>query len=609
MSASVEALDSIRRDSRRIVFGGDIPILKSEHKEFAGLRASNTKFKSVEEVKEAKHQIAVALNKTLGIDMNLSSRIAVVRFGNGSSDNKTVILYVDDESANEEEVNGVLSECRKKGLVLNENGTQVFLAAPSVVTSIAHGHLDAGRVQVTSESSESSLYGMFALNVAWASANGADDIDWIVTKNESYSQIAFKIEGRWHRPEQFKTPTATLISILGAAWQRTNGGKAATFDVNTALQGNIEVVLPPINEAPEGGRVRLRWSSLPNEKGTVVTTRIQRLGETARIRTLSGAGYLDWQIEAMRRATKSKGGIVTFAGRVGSGKTTTLAILLSELSRSQKIQTAEDPVEIDIPGAFQRTIARDLAQSDADDEIAFSTTVMGVLRSALDIFYQSEIRDVKTGKLARQVLESGHGVYTTTHARSGLGIVQRFTSPEIGIPRQVLGLPDGLKTNIYQAMISKTCPHCGKSPRDYANAKGLTGAGLESHLRYFGLLERLYGIDSENYRLRDDHGCTHCRKSQLPSLNGFNGRTPVCEIIEFNHEMLQLVYSGDDYGLINEWRSLSNEKYDSDDFSGKTAMEVAIYKASLGQIDPREIEPEFCSFEMIDYQRKNAKRN
>jgi type II secretory ATPase GspE/PulE/Tfp pilus assembly ATPase PilB-like protein len=567
---------------------------------FAGLRIGDVVFTKAEDLKAAGMQHFGVLNSLLGIDASLSNRVAVIRGDEGM----TFALYFDEKSLQPEEIRAVVKLAEKKGFKLAAEGPQAHFAGYAVITSLAHGHIGTSTV-AQARNDSSSLLSSFNQYVNWGVVNNADDIDWILLNDEESSQIAFKIEGRWHQPDQFRIPTPTMQAMLGSAWQHTGGGASATFEQSSVQQGNLEIALPRSEALPQGGRVRLRWSGLPNEKGTVVTTRIQRLGLTARINTLVNAGYLPWQIDAMRRAIRLKGGMVTFAGRVGSGKTTALAILLGEIPRSKKIQTAEDPVEIDIPGAFQRTIARDL--SDENNASAFEQTNMGILRSALDIFYQSEIRDHKSGRLARQVLESGHGVYTTTHARSGMGIVNRFTSPEIGIPREVLGLPDGLKTNIFQAMISTTCPCCGKSPNDYAKHHSLTGKELSAHRAYFGLIESLYNIDSEKFRLRDEMGCDHCRRPELASLNGFAGRTPVCEIIEFDETMLELVYRGDDYGLMNTWRSMSNGNFEDPDLTGKTAMECAIYKASLGMIDPRQIEPEFTTFESIARNKKNQK--
>lgn len=574
--------------------------LNNEFREFAGLRIGNVVFHKTEDLKAAGVPVIGPLNAILGIDSSLSNRVAVVRTNEG----KGFAIYFDEKNLQAEEIHAVVNLAKQRGYELADKGAQAHFASYSVITSIAHGHI--GENKVTPTKSNSSLMDSFNQYVNWGTVHKADDIDWILRKDDEYSQIAFKIEGRWHHPEQFMIPTKTMLAMLGAAWQQTGGGAAATFEQESVQQGNLEISLARSVDLPDGGRVRLRWSGLPNEKGTVVTTRIQRLGQTARISSLENAGYLPWHMAAMRRAIMSKGGMVTFAGRVGSGKSTALAILLGEIPRSQKIQTAEDPVEIDIPGAFQRTIARDL--TDDKNESSFEQTNMGILRSALDIFYQSEIRDQKSGRLARQVLESGHGVYTTTHARSGMGIINRFTSPEIGIPREVLGLPDGLKTNIYQAMLSKTCPMCGKSPSDYALAKKLTGSALESHKAYFGMIESIYNIDSNKFRLRDEDGCEHCRRPELPSLDGFQGRTPVCEIIEFDDELLELVYKGEDYNLMHTWRTKASSNYEDPDLSGKTAMECAIYKASLGLIDPREIEPEFTAFENIARMKKSQIR-
>jgi hypothetical protein len=60
--------------------------------------------------------------------------------------------------------------------------------------------------------------------------------------------------------------------------------------------------------------------------------------------------------------------------------------------------------------------------------------------------------------------------------------------------------------------------------------------------------------------------------------------------------------------LFRYWRELSNSQFDSPDFTGKTAMESAIYKASCGEVDPREIERQFESFVSIEHKRVAARR-
>jgi general secretion pathway protein E len=186
-------------------------------------------------------------------------------------------------------------------------------------------------------------------------------------------------------------------------------------------------------------RIRLRWSGMAIDKGTVVTMRLQRLGTSALVKSLESAGYLRTHMDIFNRVIRSEGGLVCFAGVVGSGKSTSLAQLLNKLPDYVKIQSIEDPVELEIKNAYQKTVARELMATGPDQ--AFLSAARAIYRSALDVLYLGEVRDTETGGIARQVVESGHTVFTTTHARSGLGVIERLTSPQIGVPRDVLGAP------------------------------------------------------------------------------------------------------------------------------------------------------------------------
>jgi general secretion pathway protein E len=71
-------------------------------------------------------------------------------------------------------------------------------------------------------------------------------------------------------------------------------------------------------------------------------------------------------------------------------------------------------------------------------------------------------------------------------------------------------------------------------------------------------------------------------------------------MVEPDDDMEEMILEGHSNTLNRYWRSLSNGIYDSEDMTGKTAMECAIYKATLGLIDPREIEDRFTAFETIE---------
>lgn len=554
---------------------------------------------------------SVLFNKIVNDDVKLGphlySRFAIAKI---NSTDKLCILFVDDTKTTSDDVEAVVSLLANQGYTLPATGTQGYFVASGLVLSLSQGHLTTANLiaerDIAKDPTKNALMNSFTDIITWAYLQKADDIDFGVNVTSSKSQIAFKIGGRYVRPERHLYPTETVMQMLGIAWQKSQGGAASQFEFKTEQQAQVTLDLPPVEGMDAPARVRLRWSGLPNDKGTCVTMRLQRLGESSRVRSLEEAGYLPPQIEILKRVIHSEGGMTTFSGVVGSGKTTSLIQLLSMLPRDIKIQSFEDPVELDLPFAYQRTITRDLTASGPDP--SFLAAVRALYRSAMDVLYLGEIRDAETGLVARSVAESGHSVYTTTHARSALGIVDRFASPAVGIPRDVLATPEILKLLVYQALLPTNCKHCGKSPEEYAHAFSLKGEAKGVHTKYFDRLYDLYGIDPSQFRMRDERGCEHCIKPQLPELNGLDGRTVVCEMVEPDEQMLEYILASDNINLIRHWRSLASRSYEDENLIGKTTMECAILKASKGQIDPREIEPRFMSFETVEAKRKNAER-
>jgi type II secretory ATPase GspE/PulE/Tfp pilus assembly ATPase PilB-like protein len=573
--------------------------------EFGGVRFTDREIEqTIDLARVTFHSI---INEQVRLGPHLYSRIAVALLSQAA---KECILFADRAAVTVDEVTAVVEQLRKQGYGLVREGPQGHWATSALVMSLSQGHISpeglAADKDIARDANKNALFTSFRDIVAWAYANNADDIDWVVDQYSPKSQICFKIGGRYVRPAMHLLPTDTLIQMLGIAWQKSSGGASTNFLTRAEQQAKIELDLPRSSKIPDGARVRLRWSGMANDRGTVVTTRVQRLGESAKIRSLESAGYPQSQLEILRRVTHSEGGMIVFSGVVGSGKSTSLAQLLRELPRDIKMISIEDPVELEIPYMYQKTVTRDLTSGEDD---AFKSAVAAIYRSALDVLLLGEIRDPITGMIARQVAESGHSVYTTTHAKGALGIIDRFASPAIGMPREVLATPDILKLLAYQALLPTTCPHCAMRPDEYAAAHALTGERLGAHHAYFERLERLYGVKPEKFRLRNEQGCDHCRKADLPELNGFSGRTVVSEMIEPDDDMLKLIMVGNNVELMRYWRSLASPSFEDDNLTGKTAMECAILKSSKGIIDPRDIEPRFMSFETAEQKRKaGAKR-
>lgn len=599
--------------------------------EFGGISFAEEELTSVDALSAV--LFAKVINDDVHIGPHMYSRLAVAKLTENS---KECVIFVDRMKATPDEISAVVELLKNSSFTIRKG----YFASSSLIISLSQGHLTGQQLKgvrdIARDPAKNAIYMSFQDIIGWACDNRADDIDFVLDRDSPRSQIAFKIGGRYIRPPRHLINTETMMHMLGIAWQRSGGGSSSQFDPRIEQQAQITMDLPKVDGVrPNGAKIRLRWSGMSNDKGTVVTMRLQRLGQSALVRSLDGAGYLDWHLKVFKRVTNSEGGMVCFSGVVGSGKSTSLAQVLNTLPHHVKIQSIEDPVELEIPMAYQKTVSRDLLSTGQDK--AFLSAARAVYRSALDVLYLGEVRDTETGGIARQVAESGHTVYTTTHARSALGIVDRFVSPQIGIPRDVLGAPDILKLLVYQALLPVNCTHCCMSPAEYAiwlkrkleklNAELQSALAsqdsnkvndlkiqianildeIKNHPVYWDRVSRLYGIDSNKFRVRDPDGCEHCIKPGLPELNGLNGRTIVCEMIEPDEEMARLILDGNSLALHQYWRSLSDGHFDSQNMTGKTAMECAIYKATLGVIDPREIEARFMSFETVEAKR-NASR-
>jgi general secretion pathway protein E len=540
------------------------------------------------------------VNDIVKLGPHFHDRVAVARTGTVT---RHCLLFV-DRRATPDDLVAVVELLRHHGLELPPEGPQAHWTPSALVMGLSQGHLD-GQGQAVArrgpESDRGALFNAFVDVVTWGHVHQADDIDFAVDQQSPLSQVAFKIGGRYLRPQRFALPTDFLVQMLGIAWQRSGGGASAAFDLRIEQQARIDLDLPKSERLPAGARLRLRWSGMANDRGTVVTLRLQRLGEGARIRSLESAGYPASQLDTLRRVVRSEGGMVVLSGVVGSGKSTTLAQLMGLLPPDIKMVSVEDPVELEVPRMYQKTLARDL--ESIGPEAAFAAATRALYRSALDVLPLGEVRDRETGLLARQVVEAGHGVYTTTHARSALGVIDRFVSPAIGLPREVLASPGILKLLVYQALLPTNCPHCCRSPAEHAYALGLEGRALEQHQRWFHTLHSLYDVDPGRFRLRNPEGCPPCRRPELPELDGFAGRTVASEMIEPDEPLLAWVLAGNSLAAHRHWRAQASASIDDEDLRGKTAMDCAVHKALGGLIDPREIEPRFMAFETLRQRR------
>lgn len=535
-----------------------------------------------------------------GFDVgNLLDKLCPVELEDGR-----VALFTVDDYARSEQIEEFERMVQARGRTLASPARVVVPA--TLLLSIVRGQIKGdtlrSRRRVLLDPVKSSMASAFHDIVAWGARHGASDIHVNLRSAHPESEIRYTLGGRYVMPERFRgMQTSTLREVLAVAYMDIQGGNGAVFDPMIEQQGSI------LHDV-EGVSFMLRWASLATDAGASVTMRLLRMDMREQPPDFARLGYLPSQVRVVERALVAEGGAIVLAGVVGSGKSTTIASMMSRIPSTRKVITLEDPVEYLIPNALQNSVSRSLDGSVSNE---FDAKLKTIKRSAMNDLLIGEIRDRSTGRAFMDLASSGSNLYTTTHAGGAALIPDRLASDFIGVSRRLLATPGILKLLVYQTLLPALCPACALPLSSLFDRAG--GGGMASHepdhwRRYADRLHALYAIDVNALKVRNPDGCPACRQSTLPELHGYAGRTVAAEMIDptVDDGFLRLVRDADTLALRDYFRFQRRSAFDHADMTGKTAMECAIYKASQGLVDPRDIEPRFVSFETVELRRTRA---
>ncbi len=197
-----------------------------------------------------------------------------------------------------------------------------------------------------------------------------------------------------------------------------------------------------------GSKTELRVVTVPTTGG--LEDVVLRLLAGSKPMPMGGIGLSPSNLADLRRLALKPYGLVLVCGPTGSGKTTTLHSLISDINTdSRKIWTAEDPIEITQDGLRQ-------VQMNPRIGWTFAQAMRTFLRADPDVIMIGEMRDEETARIAVEASLTGHLVLSTLHTNSAPESITRLL--EIGI--DPFNFSDSLLGILAQRLVRRLCQKC-----------------------------------------------------------------------------------------------------------------------------------------------------
>lgn len=282
---------------------------------------------------------------------------------------------------------------------------------------------------------------------------------------------------------------------------------------------------------------------------------------------LSSLGVTQSEEKDIKRVLSNPYGAYIIAGTTGSGKSSTLKVLMEWMQANRydnkgSFLTVEDPVEYQISGTKQSSVLD-------GEKGGFHSAIKSALRRDPDVLMVGEIRDPISANALAGAVESGHYCFTTVHAGNIVTLLQRLAA--LGIGSDKLSTPGFIAGLQCQKLLPVLCEHC-KQPNEDA---------------YFG------GRRCSVFQ-RNTEGCEHCNHTGVAS------RQLVIEYMRPGNEELEAISRQEWFQVYKFWRTkrgLSEGLAEGFDLKEKAMARVLLgqicaawFSMEFGDLEPEDME-------------------
>lgn len=314
-----------------------------------------------------------------------------------------------------------------------------------------------------------------------------------------------------------------------------------SFRIRTRQDGILkEVASPPMNIAnkltsrikvmsrmniserriPQDGRIKMalsknraidfRVNTCPTLYGEKIVLRI--LDPTSAQVGIEQLGFDPAQKANFLKAITKPYGMILVTGPTGSGKTVSLYTALNILNNPDiNISTAEDPVEITVPGINQVNV-------NPKTGLTFAEALRAFLRQDPDIIMVGEIRDLETAEISVKAAQTGHLVLSTLHTNDAPQTLNRLN--QMGIPPY--NIASAVLLIMAQRLARKLCESCKKE--EDLPAELLVKEGFSEK-------------EAKKMKVFKAVGCDNC-------ISGYKGRIGIFQVMPVSEAMEKLIIAG-----------------------------------------------------------------
>lgn len=333
----------------------------------------------------------------------------------------------------------------------------------------------------------------------------------IIRLLNSLIERAIKTEASDIHIEPFEKETKVRMRIDGVIMEYVTIQRNihAPLIARIKILSNLDIAEKRI---PQDGHFRVKINdSFVNIRVSVLPT---VFGEKAVLRIMAATGHMehadhfgmdDFSYNQFLPMLNYPNGIIYITGPTGSGKSTTLYMVLEYLSgRHVNISTIEDPVEKNLPDINQ-------TQVNPVAGLTFDVGLRALMRQDPDIIMVGETRDGETAGTSVRAAITGHMVLSTLHTNDAVSSIVRLE--DMGVETYLVA--NSLVGLVAQRLVRKVCPHCARQMETTEQERLFLGEDVRVVTR--------------------GTGCTKCNNT------GYKGRVAVHEILAINNDIRRMI--------------------------------------------------------------------